>query len=376
MNKDNISIKEGLDRHFNSFYSQTDDWHFFLGIADYVDFIKKEKTTNDLILDILKKRDEDFEKFQKLEKEALKELNSSKNTLLNIIKVNKLNYDSLNKELEELRGYDEGRIHSSRSVADALNDNLFDIARNLSENGHLKLLDILIDNEREPKNIYGNFVFSKKLSLLREEEEILEHKKKTELWNAWNGLALVYIVIYKGNEELEKMNKEKSRFWEAFNFRGVIGEMRTIEDHSGRYGILSNSTPNPVQFKKGEYQHHLTRIHNYLLDILMREVENQKNNLDFDNEKSILFFNNKEVTISKTRNSNGHYLLKTIFKDKNKVWEFDEISEDWSDEYKKDDWARYYNAGYAVNVKVAKETTIKDFLDITSKTVGINKKYL
>ncbi|MFZ2154358.1 MAG: hypothetical protein WAV16_03960, partial [Candidatus Moraniibacteriota bacterium] len=65
---------------------------------------------------------------------------------------------------------------------------------------------------------------------------------------------------------------------------------------------------------------------------------------NFDEIKSILHFNKKEIIISKTRNSNGHYLLKTLFKDKNRIWEFDEVAEDWNDEYKKDSWNRYYNA--------------------------------
>ncbi len=104
--------------------------------------------------------------------------------------------------------------------------------------------------------------------------------------------------------------------------------------------------------------------------------ENVKKDLIFNDKESILSFNNKEIKISKTINSNGHYLLKTIFKDKNKVWEYDEIAEDWTEDYKKDDGSKYYYAGYTVNGKVAKETTIKDFLIITSKMVHINKKYL
>lgn len=112
--------------------------------------------------------------------------------------------------------------------------------------------------------------------------------------------------------------------------------------------------------------------------IVKKKIETKepiKKDLAFDDKKSILSFSNKEIKISKTRNSNGHYLLKSIFKDKNKIWEYDEIAEDWTEEYKKEDWSKYYNAGYKVNEKVAKETTIKDFLIITNKTVGINKKY-
>ena len=103
----------------------------------------------------------------------------------------------------------------------------------------------------------------------------------------------------------------------------------------------------------------------------------QKNKvLGFNEKNSLLQFNGKEITISKTRNSNAHYLLQTLFKDKSKIWEFDEVAEDWGEEYKKRDWGRYYNAAYKVNEKIAKDTTIKDFLSITNKTVAIQKKYL
>lgn len=37
---------------------------------------------------------------------------------------------------------------------------------------------------------------------------------------------------------------------------------------------------------------------------------------------------------------------------------------------------KIYNAGYDINEKVAKETTIKDFLDITKTTIRIKEKYL
>lgn len=111
-------------------------------------------------------------------------------------------------------------------------------------------------------------------------------------------------------------------------------------------------------------------------EINLTDNRKLKLNLSFNNNKSTLSFNNKEIKISKTRNSNGHYLLKTIFKNKSKIWGYDEIADDWTDTYEKDDWTRYYNAGYKVNITIAIETTIKDFLIITNKTACINKKYL
>ena len=105
------------------------------------------------------------------------------------------------------------------------------------------------------------------------------------------------------------------------------------------------------------------------------EVNTNYTQLSFD-DSSVLHFYNKKIIISKSRNSSSHDLLLTIFKDKEKVWSYDEVAADWTDEYDKSKWRRYYNAGYEANQKIAKETTIKDFLLLSSKTVNINPRYL
>lgn len=108
----------------------------------------------------------------------------------------------------------------------------------------------------------------------------------------------------------------------------------------------------------------------------MRTEEDEKEEIKFDADTSVLLFRNEETIISRTRNKAGHFLLETLFKDKAKIWELEEIAEDWGEDYAKDDWRKYYNAGRSVNEKVAKKTTIADFLIITNKTICINKKYL
>ena len=111
-------------------------------------------------------------------------------------------------------------------------------------------------------------------------------------------------------------------------------------------------------------------------EVVSKLGEGVKEEIKFDADTSTLFFRNTKIIISKTRNKGGHFLLTTVFKDKEKIWEYDEIAEDWGEEYKKDDWRKYYNAGYSVNEKVAKKTTFTDFLVIGNKTICINKKYL
>ena len=103
--------------------------------------------------------------------------------------------------------------------------------------------------------------------------------------------------------------------------------------------------------------------------------------LTFDKNTSVLCFQGKEIEISKTMDSDPHYLLSILFRDKQKTWACDEIWEDpyfsREREYKSEtDWRKIYNAGYSVNEKIAKATMIDDFLDVAKTAVSINKKYL
>lgn len=99
--------------------------------------------------------------------------------------------------------------------------------------------------------------------------------------------------------------------------------------------------------------------------------------LDFDDTKSVLYFADREITISKRAENDAHTLLRTIFKNRNKVWNSDEVLDDWQfDTAEETPTKKVYHAGKAVNRIIAQETTIKDFLDVSTKTVAINRKYL
>ncbi|MFA7244552.1 MAG: hypothetical protein WC080_04690 [Patescibacteria group bacterium] len=80
----------------------------------------------------------------------------------------------------------------------------------------------------------------------------------------------------------------------------------------------------------------------------------------------------KDEKIKFTRNKRPYFLLKTLFSNPDKLWGYDEIAAEWSEEYSKNDWSKYYQAAYSANESIAKTTKIKDFLLITSKDVRIN----
>jgi hypothetical protein len=99
----------------------------------------------------------------------------------------------------------------------------------------------------------------------------------------------------------------------------------------------------------------------------------------FIEEKGILDIHGQEVLISKQRDSNSISLLKTLFKDKVKEWNRDEILEDWG--YNLDDQLAapkkvVYTPCSNIQNKIAAQTDLKDFLIFGMKHAQINPKYL
>jgi len=97
----------------------------------------------------------------------------------------------------------------------------------------------------------------------------------------------------------------------------------------------------------------------------------------------ILYFCGKEIDF--TRKDNQRELLKTLFKDKNKEWFYDEIQGEWDSDWdgagpeSRDYWRKFYNASNDINTAIRLETGIKDFLMKNTGTGGwikINPKYV
>jgi len=150
---------------------------------------------------------------------------------------------------------------------------------------------------------------------------------------------------------------------------------------------LDNRNGDPLFNGKGRYFNIKKLYEDILEEIELTELrknspKKERSSPVFDSKKSILFFESKQIEISKTRDSDPHYLLCILFKDKTKSWAFDEI---WEDAYfhsnnskydPKTDWRKIYYAGYSVNEKVEKATTNKDFLALTKTSMSINNDYL
>lgn len=166
--------------------------------------------------------------------------------------------------------------------------------------------------------------------------------------------------------------------------------LNSVKDltHIGSFQIVPLYNPFPSEEELKNYLfleidsiNELSKIKKIIDKALENSEETTQNkyNINFDPQNGILRFAGKEIIISKTKNSDPYYLLKTLFGDQNKLWNNDEILDDWSGfglEITDNPKNKVYQAGRNINKIIATKTTIDDFLNVTTKTIQINKKYL
>jgi len=82
------NVIEILEKQYQSFINQERNWNFFLGLADYVKFITKSPDFKQALNKIKESRVKEIEIIEKLDKEAVNELQKIKQKILKIIKKN------------------------------------------------------------------------------------------------------------------------------------------------------------------------------------------------------------------------------------------------------------------------------------------------
>lgn len=284
------NVIENLERYYQSFINQEREWDFFLGLADYVKYVLETPETNEILEFVLQKRVDAEKDVKKYEIRVIKEIKQAKEKLFKIIKDKKISYKGLDEEIKEYLEYESGHIQSSQSEAENLNDALQDIIRNLFKSGFKDLVkDFAVEYKGIPNEV-GKYTFSKTIDLLFSEKERFDEAMSRELWGDWNYLLLAYLVIFKKEKELARLNKDKKNFYFAWNFVGLVNEMKGIRE--GRLketaGTISNS--NPVFFVKDKYKHYALRIHNHLIKELSLEMARRK-----ENNRPVKIFRNRAI---------------------------------------------------------------------------------
>ena len=266
------NVIDDLERYYNTFINQQNYWHFFSGLARYVKFILETPETDKVISFVVKAKKEEDEKIKKYEQIAINEIEKAKGLLWEIIKKNKVTNGKLQRLINQFQSHQNNEVVSSQSKAESLDHSLADIIRWLAGNGYKNLVKNFIREENGIIYTDEN-EFSKKMSDYYRTEKELNDKKEIEEWGAWENLCLVYLVIYKKDEEMGRLRKDDKTAILAINFAGLVGEMEHI-----REGKITNRLTGatrdfePIQFLIDDYTNYTNVIHNHLI----RELNKNK----------------------------------------------------------------------------------------------------
>ena len=364
---------EILERRYKNIKESSDDWHFFLGIADYVNYLVSQSVFELLLQEIIKPRKAFEKEMDNLEIRAIKELDVFKGKLLEIIKKSNIKLEEIDKDIKEYEEWKDGQITGSRAKCEGMENNIRDILIYLWQNGQREIISEYIRPHPQNQNIPDKFIICDSMDEWYELQRKIENEKDTALWEDWNNLTLVHLAIYEGDEEFAKARKEKKLF-NMLNLATLLGAMRDIKEKTGEN---RQNTGAVLFFNRAKYLKSLDRIHLYLIEnIFVKEEINIKAKY----KDGILYFMERRIDF-RTK-ANQKELLDVLFEEPEKEWFYDEIQAKWDEmkklnlvKYPKNYWKKFYTAGDGINTNIARQTTIPDFIEKTTKKIWINKKY-
>ncbi len=406
------NIIDVLRDQYNMIINQEKSWGFFSALIGYINYILETPILKKISDEAINKKLKEYDKLATLEEKSLRELKQVKNKLLKIIKDNNISPDSLTDHrwssipnpsgcsniLESLRAFESGGISISGFKSDNLERYLFDIAISILKLNYKKQLnDFLVSNQkygeyyREPDNRIittgnenGNFIFSKTLKLRRQQSKFIEKTEKFEIWGAFNTLFKFQKAFLEKSQNKgfgyisQKYSEGVRNSQEARDAIDIVFFAQDLE-------ILAESKSGEIidpysiyYLKKDNFKNYLSMVNTYLIKELAKtenKKEHSKKRFSFKNQQ--LKYEDTNIVISKSKNTNPYFLLKILLKNIKKEWAYDELWDSlYGTTYEPEEWKKIYNTAYDLNEKVARQTKINDLIDITKTIIKINPKYL
>ncbi len=413
--------RENLQESYKLFIEQDHALSFFKGLNGYIEYALSTAPFSHLFSEQMSLYDAGNKKIEELENRALKEAVSIMDDLKAIVRKKRLDvstfkrfhswqFNNTTTIYEEFESYLKGRSVGNGFPSDSLHHYLFDIAANLLVLGHKKEVQKYLASEEEyaayyaringagssmiTGNVHGSFLFGSAWPERWEYGAKLEAERTLKPWGS-------FVELYLFKQAYETVSDHKDR-WQLLQDDGtehnrfrthdrvdvvnMVRELQSLvadEAMLSVYRGISNVADAKVRKLISELKPHVQAVHNFLLKAgsSVRSATADRT-LGFDEGNSTLSFSGAKIEISKSKNSDPHYLLTIMFRDPKKTWAMDEI---WEDELfkrrgkrfnPKTDWRKIYNAAYSTNEKVQKTTTISDFLEVTKTSVAIKRLYI
>jgi hypothetical protein len=374
-----------LEGYFNTFIAQENPKQFFIGMADYLNYGDALPEYDWITSQISAMPASLFAKLDTQTKAAFDKVKTTHDEIAAYIAEKQIDIPATQNALQRCQAIFDGHIHSDSPMPYLIHLSLYDIIVVLYPMPeHKEFASKYIVFAGWDKTQPRQYLPTPELDELLETKKIFDEGREDAIWGIQAHLYQLREVINRGreigkdiNERVKKGEPGATNDW--LNFGVLMGEWEKVKDGHER---------DPVFFDTKEVRPQIQRFHMHVLanwplaHAALSQAVPASAPAKFDIDTSILDVQGKQMLISKTKNSDAHYLLSILFKDPDKTWPFDDI---WEDPYfhsrnarydPKTDWRKIYYAGYSVNEKVQKATTIPDFLDLSKTAMAVQKKYL
>ena len=280
------NVIETLEKYYQSFKNEKEDRDFFLGLADYVKYIKTTSETKEIITLLSKDKTEDVKKIKQSIKEAREEMEEVKNKLFRRIKQKKISFNDLDKALQRYQDYKNGKLFNYYPKLVEQRNELTIIIKVLWENNYKEIIKDLVDQDKNPSNVRFCTCFKKLEQCWKYFNELIKFRE----WWAWDELALVYIATFKPKKEMEKYKREWNEW--RHNLEFSTKNLAFLKKEIGRMNFCSNHSIyyKPEIFRKNNYTSYLNRVHTYLIQELNKKEECKKPKEQFKQDEILRTF--------------------------------------------------------------------------------------
>ena len=163
-----------------------------LYLKDYAEYIESLPELRSIADALRAEKNKLLKEMQITEAKALEELNKAKDYLLKYAKEEKIEpTEFIKRGVAGLKDYEAGRIQMAGIKSDHINNFLFEIIQDFSEEDKKRVFKKYgVKNPKRP-NTYDNYSFSSSLIKRRRLSVAYKSKRAIEVWGCWDFISLV-----------------------------------------------------------------------------------------------------------------------------------------------------------------------------------------
>lgn len=258
-----------LERYYNAFINLDIPRDFFIGMADYLEFLDSVPEFNRITADIVAQSKPLEEKLESLKKVALEKLAKVHDELSAYISKHKIENEEIKRLFEqEYDGWISGKVAGSSSLPVALHDALGDVIILLYRiPEHKDFASRYMEFTRD-KTAIRHYLSIQEFTEFNELEQEIKRKNDTELWGLLNHISWLYETVKRGREkhkalvEEHKKTRSSQASFNILSYSVLVGEWVKIEEEK-QYGIPNHA--HPVFFDMKKVRPWLIRIHLHII---------------------------------------------------------------------------------------------------------------